>query len=77
MVLFGYSLKQWAIVFGRYPLKNESMTGMLECRIKWKLAHINDPGEVSIAGCAPTEDWDAVSRVVSNCSIPWMATGNG
>lgn len=71
--LFGYSMKQWAIVFGRYPLEEPTHSGVLDCRKKWMLNHLNEPGEISIAGVPPQENWADVKRAIDG-SLMWQYT---
>lgn len=70
VVLFGWTMKQWAIVFGRYPLGDVSYAGVLSCKKTWTLNHAYQPGEISIAGVDAIENYADVSKMLES-PIDW------
>ena len=63
--LFGYTMKQWAIVFGRYQLSEPTAAGALLCRKQWQLAHNHQPGEVAIINVEPDQNWSALESILN------------
>lgn len=71
VVLFGWTLEQWTICFGRYPLKEASHAGALACKKTWSLNHAYQPGEVSIAGVDAMGNYADVYKL-AEAPIQWM-----
>jgi hypothetical protein len=74
MILFGWTMDQWAIVFAAFPPKGLDAKGILESKKRWDLARRYAPGSERLLIAdrggnvehKPDMDWDSAVAMFSN-----------